>query len=410
MVYSLALILVGYNLMRKNSLIFKFICIFFCVFFSSYSIVYSADWQEPQATQEDVTYANPFSQSTPPKNIAVLLPLSGAFAGPGNAVKDGIKVAAEKSQAKPSIHYYDTATENITELYHHALKEGADCVVGPLLKSDATIVASLPHPVPTILLNDANVSNPDNLFLFSLSPSDEAKQVAEKAFEKNLHHALVLTPTGVWGEEVAKAFGNSFEKEGGQIVDVAHYAGQDDLNEIVQMALHIKQSEARVKKIRQTLGQKIESTPRRRQDLDMIFIIAYPSKARQILPLLKYYYAGDIPVYATSNIYEGSADARRDKDLDGVTFCDMPWIFSNTSKMIHNWPEQYNSYNRLYALGLDSYTLATQLHQFLSYPDTALTRKSGILSLVNQHIYRTLVWGVFKNGIARPTDPILQKS
>ncbi len=47
-------------------------------------------------------------------------------------------------------------------------------------------------------------------------------------------------------------------------------------------------------------------------------------------------------------------------------FCDMSWVF--THQMGHkNWPEQFNSYNRLYALGRDSHLLTTRLNQLLLF-------------------------------------------
>jgi hypothetical protein len=133
----------------------------------------------------------------------------------------------------------------------------------------------------------------------------------------------------------------------------------------------------------------------------MIFLLAYPSKARQIMPLLKYYYAGDVPVYATSSVYGGNANALKDKDLDGVIFCDIPWVFAHQMGS-RNWPEQLNSYNRLYALGMDSYALATQLNQLILFPaDGSRDDTTGTLYLKpSQQVARVLEWGQFRQGLA----------
>jgi len=140
-------------------------------------------------------------------------------------------------------------------------------------------------------------------------------------------------------------------------------------------------------------------TPSRRRDFDVIFMVAYPSKARQIMPLLKYYYAGDVPVYATSMVYAGNTDAMKDRDLNGIIFSDMPWVFTH-SMSNKNWPEPLNSYNRLYALGMDSYALSTQLNQLLLFPSMGVSDKTGVLSLnSSQQIARTLAFGQFKNGL-----------
>ncbi|KTC64822.1 lipoprotein (plasmid) [Legionella adelaidensis] len=361
--------------------------------------VNAQEWQEPQ----DSPGWNPQSftklaNSAPPKKIALLLPLSGPLEGPGNAVREGFLAAANKAKAKIGVQYYDTTNKNISEIYNQAIEEGAECIVGPLLKPEVNAIAQLPHPVPTLLLNEAPIVGQDNVFQFGLSLTLEAKQVASKAKADGHTNALVIVPTGVWGEEIAKSFQETWEQENGFVVDTLHYSQQDDLNNTIKTFLRVKASEEREKKIKQLLGLHIETQPRRRQDFDVIFLLAYPSKARQIMPMLKYYYAGDIPVYATSTVYAGNPNALRDKDLDGIIFCDMPWVFSNHTTT-RNWPEQFNSYNRLYALGMDSYTLATQLSQLITYPEMELPRKSGVLGLnANQQITRRLMWGQFRAG------------
>ena len=118
------------------------------------------------------------------------------------------------------------------------------------------------------------------------------------------------------------------------------------------------------------------------------------------MPLLKYYYADDIPVYSTSISYSGSVNALQDRDLDGLIFCDMPWVFTHQMEA-QNWPEQLNSYNRLYALGMDSYILTTKLRQ-LSLSPASINEKSGILYLNDANVIRLSSWGKFKQGVPEP--------
>lgn len=256
------------------------------------------------------------------------------------------------------------------------------------------------HPVPTLLLNDTDTSTQSNSYSLGLSPVNEAIQVAIKARSKGYKKALIIAPNNAWGNEVTKAFINQWNEDGGHIVDSLRYEAKQDLNKSMKDFLQITNSQEREKKLKQVLGYNFQSTTSRRQDFDMIFLLAYPSKARQIMPLLKYYYAGDAPVYATSSVYGGSANALKDKDLDGIIFCDMPWVFSHQMGT-KNWPEQFNSYNRLYALGVDSYTLATQLNQLILFPADGSNDSTGILYLKpTQQVARVLEWGQFKKGLA----------
>lgn len=90
----------------------------------------------------------------------------------------------------------------------------------------------------------------------------------------------------------------------------------------------------------------------------------------------------------------------KDKDLDGIIFCDMPWVFQHQMGT-RNWPEQLNSYNRLYALGMDSFALASQLNQLLLFPAMGIHDKSGVLYLNrSQQVARVPAWGRFKGGVA----------
>nr|WP_238585364.1 penicillin-binding protein activator [Legionella steigerwaltii] len=336
-----------------------------------------------------------------PKQVALLLPLSGALQGPGAAVRDGFMAAykSNNSNTPMQVKTYDTSKGDVASLYQNAINEGADYVVGPLTKSQVAVVAALEHPVPTLLLNDADTNIQENSYLFGLSPVNEAIQVAIRAKNKGYSRALIIAPGNDWGKEVTKAFTQQWQKSGGRVVDTFLYGAKDDLNKKMKDFLQISNSQQREKNIRELLGQKIQPVISRRQDFDMIFLLAYPSKARQIMPLLNYYYAGDVPVYATASVYGGSANPLKDKDLDGIIFCDIPWVFAHQAGT-RNWPEQFNSYNRLYALGMDSYTLATQLNQLMLFPADQSRNGEGILYLKpSQQVARVLEWGQFKQGL-----------
>lgn len=336
-----------------------------------------------------------------PKKIALLLPLSGPLSGPGNAIREGFMAAYKGNQADTSaqVKTYDTNNGDITTMYQQAVSDGAEYIVGPLTKTQVAVVAAMNHPVPTLLLNDSDVSVQENSYFFGLSPSNEAIQVANKAHSKGYSKALVIAPQNDWGKEITKTFATQWQEHGGKIVDTFSYAANDDLNKRMRDFLHITDSQAREKQLKLLLGQSLHTSTSRRQDFDMIFLLAYPSKARQIMPLLKYYYAGNVPVYATSSVYGGNANALKDKDLDGLIFCDIPWVFAHQMGE-RNWPEQLNSYNRLYALGVDSYALATQLNQLILFPADGSKDNSGTLYLKpSQQVARVLEWGQFRQGL-----------
>lgn len=332
--------------------------------------------------------------SPPPTKLALLLPLSGPLGGPGAAVRDGFMAALnENNSSSMRIKTYDTVNANLIELYQQALSEGANYVVGPLLKSDVIALAEINHPVPTILLNDWGPSGANNLYSLSLSPANEARQAALRARKHGLKKALLIIPNDSWGREVSASFSESWGKNGGEIADTLVYDKETNLNESMRVFLQVSKKDAYEKPIlkKNTPQEPLIETPKRRQDFDMIFLLAYPSKAREIMPLIKYFFAGDVPVYATSSSYSGSPNRLRDKDLDGITFCDNPWVVDHTM-MAKNWPEQFNSYSRLYALGMESFKLTQRINQLALLPNIYYSEE-GRLDL-------PLAWNTFKNGLA----------
>lgn len=336
----------------------------------------------------------------PPKHMALLLPTAGVLAGPARAIQDGFMAAYEASprHAQVDVRVYNTNMDSVAAIYDQAIAEGADYIVGPLTKTHVTEIARLSHSVPTVLLNDVDTNIKDNAYQFGLSPASEARQVAARARKKGLGYALVIAPAGAWGESVVKAFAEQWREGGGQLVETLYFQPEEDLTPAIRQLLHVSASVDHQKRTKTNTS----SLPMRRQDFDMVFLVAYPTKARQIVPLLRYYYAGNVPVYATSSVYSGSLDVRRDRDLDGVIFCDMPWVFSHQVAQRH-WAEQLNSYNRLYALGLDSYALATQLNQLILFPALGVDDKSGVLYLTQgNRVARILDFAQFRQGVAEP--------
>jgi uncharacterized protein len=324
------------------------------------------------------------------KQVALLLPTTGPLSGPGQAVYDGFMAALNQSgaQGRVEVRLYNTALGNVAHLYEQAVSEGADFVVGPLSKPDVAQVASLAHPVPTLLLNDADKAADQNVYYLTLSPMSEARQVAMKARQESYRHALIIAPQGHWGDEVTQAFEQQWRARGGKVEEVLHYNANAPIAKTMRDFLHYTES--------LTAGAQ----PARRQDFDMIFLVAYPSKAREIMPLLRYYYLGRTPVYATSAVYAGSVDLKQDRDLEGLVFCDMPYVFTHDLPNKH-WPEPLNSYSRLYSLGMDSYALTHQLNALLLFPALGVDDKSGVLYLNHNHqIVRILAWGKFRQGRA----------
>lgn len=117
-----------------------------------------------------------------------------------------------------------------------------------------------------------------------------------------------------------------------------------------------------------------------------------------------FHFAGDLPVYATSHIYEGTPDARRDLDLNGIRFLDLPWVLqapSDTHRALSRSRSDTDSrFGRLYALGIDAFNIYPYLNQLGATTGAFLDGETGMLMLNPQgRVVRQLPWAQFQNGV-----------
>merc|ERR1712000_3169 len=91
--------------------------------------------------------------------------------------------------------------------------------------------------------------------------------------------------------------------------------------------------------MRSLLRESTEFEPRRREDADWVFLVALPQQGRMIKPALAFNFANDLPVYATSHVFSGVVNSLKDRDLNGVRFCDVPWLLESSE--LHDSVERY---------------------------------------------------------------------
>lgn len=349
-----------------------------------------------------------------PKHIALLLPLSGQYKQAGQAIKNGFFAAyyyaKEHHLPTASIDLYDTNKNSIASLYQQAIQQGADFIVGPLLKENVkSLIDSNQNNVPILVLNDVTTNNNDNVFNFSLSPVDEAKQTAEKAFNTNHSQVAIIAPNNQWGQQIAKAFRKKWEQLGGIVIDQMDYTDLNSLSPKVRGLLNIDESHDRLVKLEGMLGHRVRYHYRRRQDIDMVFIVGTAAQAKQIVPLLKFYYANNLPVYSISTVYQGSKEPRYYQDMDGVLFYAMPWVVdpkrtltpalqSIRDQVASLWPNAFADTPKLFGFGADAYNISMNIRQLQLFPKIGLRGATGRLYLNNQTIERQLLWTQIRYG------------
>lgn len=341
-----------------------------------------------------------------PKQIAVLLPMGGRLASASKAIRDGFMAAYYTNQAAggtpPDVRFYDVSEGDINEHYDFAVNQGAEAVIGPLSKDKISEIALRPDlPVTTLALNNIDDSQlaPEQLYQLGLGIEDEAIQVAERATKDGKKTALLLIRANSQGDRAVDAFVKHWQELEGSIADIVRYTNERDLSKIIESATGIKESRGRAKRLRSVIGA-FKFEPRPRKDIDMIFLVAQPRQARQIKPLFAFHYAGNIPIYSTSSIYEGN-NAIGNADLNGIQFSHLPWMFQNSpEKQLITQNKNLNARTqRLYALGVDSYYLYPRLTQLNNARNARFWGQVGTLALNEQRQFlRKQQWAIFKKG------------
>lgn len=334
----------------------------------------------------------------PPKHIALLLPLDGPYAQMGQTVRNGFMSAYYESRTPQStpqnISFYDTnQNPDIVALYQQALHDGADFIVGPLTKDKVQgLLKNGNISVPTLALNYTDTgwlhTLPTHFYEFGLSPFDEIDQIADKAHEAGTLHALIIAPQTSWGQNVTKALAARFQSTGGTVSDTLYFDAKTNFSAAIPSFLHINPKADRA--LMKENNNKDLLAQQRRQDFDVIFLLAEPTTARQIVPLLHYYYAGNVPIFSTSIVYSGIPNMEKDTDLNGVAFVDIPWLIRM---------ETDKERNRLFAVGRDAYALSGALSRLSKLSNFPVYGATGSLKLTEQQqIYRSLPWTKFHDG------------
>ncbi|MXX98368.1 MAG: penicillin-binding protein activator [Gammaproteobacteria bacterium] len=343
-----------------------------------------------------------------PEKIALILPLTGDYANIGRTIRDGFLDAQKASQTTSpttaqkeiQINIYDSNQDpNIVAIYQQAADQGADMVIGPLLKNNTNALLShSPLTTPIITLNyamdDTNTADGE-VFQFGLYPEDEAGQIAEKLMDEEYNSVVVMAADNEWGERMVRRFSETYRQLEGTIQDVYYYDAEfDDYASSVQSLFHLDRSIQRHADIEQVIRRKLEFKPRIRDDINAAVLFANYQTATLIYPLMKFYYADELPVYASSHAYEPGKEKLL-RELDGLIYNDIPFIV-NSERYADS--EEVKEFPRLYALGKDAYRLINTIRR-LAISNAELDGATGYISVdKDRRLHRRLVWAKFNKG------------
>ncbi len=345
-----------------------------------------------------------------PTRIALVLPLSGPLATAGDTVRQGFFASYFQASAHhllPPVHVYDSGgtSQGAVAAYHEAVSHGATLVVGPLTHAGVGAIMQLaPLPAALLALNHPgnNALPPVNATEFAMRPEIEGQQIARYMLAHGIHQAIVLASSEGFAQRASQAFVTQFQGGGGQITNTLTLdPAQVDFSDQIRTLPLAHQPDT--------------DKPRPPPPPGVgIFISMRPAQARLVMPQL--HLAGiQVPVFATSSVYAGSDQPVKDGDLDGVTFCDAPWLFNSQpglpsrAALANVLLAARGSSARFFAFGMDAWSLVPYLDWLREHPGSYLPGASGrLVEDAFGRVHRVLIWARFKNGVARPLTGSLE--
>ncbi len=347
-------------------------------------------------------------------HIALLLPITGSAGPEAASVRDGFLTAYYQApvQQRPVVRIYDTGSgQSIADVIAAATQADADIIVGPLMRQAvAAAAADQTQRPPLLALNflPQGMRAPPLFFQYALSPVEEAQLAARRVLSDGLRSGVVIVPAGEWGSRVLAAFTQTLQSGGGTVLASTMIdPTAADYSDALKQVLGIDQSRDRLDTLESLLGTRLQFVPRRREDIQFIFSPAWPGIERLLQPQLRFYYAGGIPTYATSDAFD--PDPRANQDLDGLMFPAMPWMLGSPlaeavqSAAGQAWPVGGPDRGRLFAFGFDAYRLAEALQQNSAPSALDVAGLTGGLTLgPDGRVQRQLVWAQLRGGEITP--------
>lgn len=316
-------------------------------------------------------------QQTQLNSVALLLPLSGDAKILGDIIKRGFNDA--KADDATAVQTFDTDSSDVTSLIAQAKQQGANIIVGPLLKSrvDEMLISPEIQNINVLALNSTeSARNLPQVCYYGLSPESEAQSGADKMHRDGHTVAIVAAPQDDFGHRSAEAFAKRWRQLTGSDADVRYY------NQPLDSVASIQN--AGVSKAGLYVLGNAEQVLEIKQGIDSSNL-----KDR-------------LAIYTSSRSNSPNNGLDFYTSMEGVKFSEVPLLADTTSseyQKAENLANSDFSMMRLYAMGADAWSLATKFNEFRHIPGYKISGLTGELKAgQNCNIERGLSWLQYQNG------------
>jgi hypothetical protein len=327
---------------------------------------------------------------------------------------------ASASAANPSaeVKVYDTSSQPLAQVLAQAQQDGATLVVGPLLKNNVDQLATSNTSLNILALNQPEkVQNRPNICYFALSPEDEARDAADHIWQQGHRAPLLLVPRNALGDRVTSAFSAEWQKLGGGIVLQQKFGSVGELKQGINSGSGISltgtpvASSAPQQEAVTIGGLTIPAPPTDAQitagtsgGVDAAYIVATPDEVALIKPMIAMRTGSrsSAQLYASSRSSQGVNGPDFRLEMEGLQFSEIPMLSGgNPSLQQQALGAVRNDYSlaRLYAMGVDAWSLANHFTQIRQVPGFQVSGNTGTLSASQDCVInRKLNWLKFSQG------------
>lgn len=369
--------------------------------------------------------ANPVTapSSAPATSPAAAAPDATVSGQPATPASNAVATAAPSSATQ--VQVYDTSTQPIDQVLAQAQKDGATLVVGPLLKNHVEQLATVQTPLNILALNEpGTVQNHPNLCYFALSPEDEARDAAHHMWEQNRRAPLLMVPRSSLGDRVSKAFASEWQKLGGGTVLQQQFGSTSELKQGINSGAGLRLSGTPITaQAEQPQGVTVAgltipapvSSPQPAAsgsdgNVDSVYIVATQDEMALIKPMISMRVSSRsmVQLYASSRSFQAGAGPDYRLEMEGLQFSDMPLLTGSQPTLLQQAAKSFNndySLVRLYAMGVDAWTLANHFNDIRQMSGFQIKGETGNLSAnTDCVINRKLTWSQYRQGQIVPAS------
>ena len=321
------------------------------------------------------------------------------------------------------VKVYDTSAQPLPQLLAQAQQDGATLVVGPLLKNNVEQLADSQTPLNVLALNEPEkIQNRPNLCYFALSPEDEARDAAHHIWEQGKRSPLLLVPRGSLGDRVTNAFASEWQKLGGSTVLRQQFGSTGELKQGINSGAGIRLTGTPVSAPQEQpqgvtiAGLTIPAPPSDAPvqsssgNVDATYIVSTQDELQLIKPMIAMRVSSrdNVALYASSRSFQAGSGPDFRLEMEGLQFSDIPLLTGANPGLMQQAARTFNndySLVRLYAMGIDAWTLANHFSEMRQLPGFQIDGNTGKLSATQDCVInRKLTWSQYRQGQIVPAN------